>query len=225
MSEGVRDDFKAMTEIYSRLCTYLDLAATNPPPPLHRGAGEQSSPPSAPGGLSATAGTVNISTGAATDFVPPAPPANASAAQGTGVVPPEAAAPGTAAAAASGAGALSTFIAAAPSFSSPPSGLPEAESAAAQAGAGRGAGAGIGGTAEGLAALEEGLLNDLDVSEHVMFLFGVNLVLDYRSSRGLSSLATERTPAACKLCPWPSLLLHVRGKLEAKTQAGRYCVL
>lgn len=167
MSEGVRDDFKAMTEIYSRLCTYLDLAATNPPPPLHcGGTGEQASvpastdqPSAASGGLSAT-GTANIGTGAATDFVPPAPPAeaDASAAQGT-VVPPEAA-PGTASSAASGGGgALSTFIAAAPSFSSPPAGLPEAASAATGGGVGGG-----GGTAEELAALEESLMNDLDVS-------------------------------------------------------------
>lgn len=185
VSEGVRDDFKAMTEIYSRLCTYLDLAATNPPPPLHRGTGGeqasgptstgQSPPPAAPGGLPGTTGTVNISTGAATDFVPPAPAAaaGAAAAQGTGV-PPEAAAPGTSSAA-SGGGALSTFIAAAPSFSSPPAGLPAAESAAAEAGAGGRAGGGGGGTTttvEGLAALEEGLLNDLDVSAHVMFVFG-----------------------------------------------------
>lgn len=166
VSEGVRDDFKAMTEIYSRLCTYLDLAATNPPPPLHRGGqasgptptDQSSSPPAASGGLPATGtGTVNIRTGAATDFVP----AHASAAQGTGI-PPEAA-PGTTPAAANGGGALSTFIAAAPSFSSSSAGLPETGSAAAD-GAGTGEGGG-GGTAEGLATLEERVLNDLEVSE------------------------------------------------------------
>ena len=184
MSEGVRDDFKAMTEIYSRLCTYLDLAATNPPPPLHRGGpgeqasvsapADQSSSPSAASGDPPATGTVNISTGAATDFVPPASAsaaaaAPASAAQGTDT-PPEVA-PGTAPA-----GVLSTFIAAAPSFSSPSASLPAGAGSAAADGAGVSGGsaaAGGGGTAEGLAALEEGLLGDLDVSEHVMFVGGM----------------------------------------------------
>eukprot|EP00752_Nemacystus_decipiens_P009458 g8457.t1 len=170
VSEGVRDDFKAMTEIYSRLCNYLDLAATNPPPPLHRGTGDgasgpistdQSLPPAAPGSVPATDEAVNISTGAATDFAPPPPPPPAAQASAAGV-PPEAAA-GTASAG-SRAGALSTFIAAAPSFSSPPAGLPEAESAAVEAGASgetRGA-------AEGVVALEEGLLNDLDELQEIV---------------------------------------------------------
>lgn len=142
MSEGVRDDFKAMTEIYSRLCTYLDLAATNPPPPLPR--------PSGPPGPSS--GTVSISTGSATDFVPPPAPAPAST--------PSEAAPGEVSAASGGGGALSTFIVAPPSFSSAPAGLP----AAAGAAAGGGGEAGRGSTAGELAELEEGIMNDLDVS-------------------------------------------------------------
>lgn len=166
MSEGVRDDFKTMAEIYSRLCTYLDLAATNPPPPLHRGPGAQvagppstdQSPPVASGGPDET-GTVNISTGATvTDFVPPETPAHASGAQGTGV-PPETA-PGTASPATSGRGALSTYIAAAPSF---PPRLPDASGAAVGTASSGEAGE-AGGAAERLAALEEGLMNDFDVS-------------------------------------------------------------
>lgn len=37
MREGVRDDFKTMTGIYGRLCSYLDRAASNPP---QQGTGE-----------------------------------------------------------------------------------------------------------------------------------------------------------------------------------------
>lgn len=199
MSEGVRDDFKAMTQIYSRLCTYLDLAATNPPPPLRRGSGEQASGPtstrqsSASSGGLPDAGTVSISTGAATDFVPPAPPAaDAASAPGTGV--PHEAAPGTASPAIGG-GALSTFIAAAPSFSTPSTGLPEAAPAAAGAVAGA-ASAGVlggGGGTEELAALEEGLLNDLDVSGRVLstesLFAGLFARLFGRSPQRLWSLA------------------------------------
>lgn len=36
VSEGVRDDFKTMTDIYGRLCSYLDGAASSPSP---RGSG------------------------------------------------------------------------------------------------------------------------------------------------------------------------------------------
>ncbi|CAM9890477.1 unnamed protein product [Ectocarpus sp. 8 AP-2014] len=172
VSEGVRDDFKTMTDIYSRLCAYLDRAASNPAPALpscpHRLAsgedptaeGEGSTAVSGAGGAMTTAGTVGIRSGAPSDFVPPQPPppdtdASASA---TGAVP---------ATAAGGEGALSTFTVAAPSFTSPPVG--QTAAAAAVAGGATSGGVGEGGcTAEELRALEAGVLDDLEELQDIV---------------------------------------------------------
>lgn len=175
VSEGVRDDFKAMTDIYSRLCTYLDLAATNPPPPLPRPSG----PPGPSSGPSSTAGSVSISTGSATDFVPPPAPAPAAT--------PLEAAPGEVPATSGGGGALSTFIAAPPSFSSPPAGSPPA--AAAGTAAGGGVEAGRGSTAGELAELEEGVMNDLDVSFSCLLSSLFHLLLQLINVRLASHVA------------------------------------
>lgn len=185
VSEGVRDDFKTMSDIYGRLCTYLDLAATNPSP-LPRGPREEASratstvsaaseetatrdQPSAFASYAVSAtGAVTISTGTASDFVPPPLPpavdisATLGAAAAAAAVPPDpVVVPGTTTPAtvnSSGEGALSTFIATQhSSSSSPPAALPMASS-------------GVGeecGTAEELKVLEEGVMNDLDVSERL----------------------------------------------------------
>lgn len=100
VSEGVRDDMKVMTEIYGRLCDYLDdlASSTTPaaqPPTARANAGEQ--PQSTPAEVS----------GSTADNVlqPPPPPATAlSGAAGmlsTYVAPP----PATAASAVVGEGA------------------------------------------------------------------------------------------------------------------------
>ncbi|CAM9464550.1 unnamed protein product [Ectocarpus sp. 6 AP-2014] len=173
VSEGIRDDFKTMTDIYSRLCAYLDRAASNPAPALsscpHRLAGgedptaegEGSTAVSGAGGAMTTAGTVGIGSGAPSDFVPPQPPpldtdASASA---TGAVP---------ATAAGGEGALSTFTVAAPSFPSPPVGQTAAAATAAAGGATSGGVREGGCTAEELKALEAGVLDDLEELQDVV---------------------------------------------------------
>ncbi|CAN0285481.1 unnamed protein product, partial [Ectocarpus sp. 13 AM-2016] len=172
VSEGVRDDFKIMTDIYSRLCAYLDRAASNPAPALpscpHRlpdgqeptAEGEENTAVSGAGGATTTAGTVGIGSGAPSDFVPPQPPpaATDASASATGAVP---------ATAAGGEGTLSTFTVAAPSFSSPPVG--ETAATAASAGGASSGGVGEGGcTAEELKALEAGVLDDLEELQDIV---------------------------------------------------------
>lgn len=165
MTEGVRDDFKTMTEIYSRLCAYLDRAASNPAParpPCPHGlpGGQEPSEGTTiggSGGATTTAGTVSIGSGAPSDFVPPQPPppSRDASASSAGDVP---------ATAASGDGVLSTFTVAAPSLSSPPVGPTTVAAAAAAAGGATSGGVGEGGcTAEELKALEAGVLEDLEV--------------------------------------------------------------
>ncbi|CAN0282798.1 unnamed protein product [Pylaiella littoralis] len=163
VSEGVRDDFKAMTDIYGRLCTYLDLAATNPSPALLRSSAPRQEPangatptasgtseenstgdrPSATasGGTSAT-GTVTIGAGIASDFAPPPPPpVDASATPGAAAVPPDpmvvTGAMIPAASSSGEEGALSTFIATPHAYvpSSPPAALPTAGAGAGAAAA------------------------------------------------------------------------------------------
>ncbi|CAN0112565.1 unnamed protein product [Ectocarpus sp. 4 AP-2014] len=172
VNEGVRDDFKTMTNIYSRLCAYLDRAASNPAPALpscpHRLAvgqeptaeGEENTAVSGAGGATATAGTVGIGSGAPSDFVPPQPPpaATDASASATGAVP---------ATAAGGERALSTFTVAAPSFSSPPVG--QTAAAAAAVGGATSGGVWEGGcTAEELKALEAGVLDDLEELQDIV---------------------------------------------------------
>ncbi|CAN0294787.1 unnamed protein product, partial [Ectocarpus sp. 12 AP-2014] len=172
VNEGVRDDFKTMTDIYSRLCAYLDRAASNPAPALpscpHRLAGGQeptaegveNTAVSGAGGAITTTGAVGIGSGAPSDFVPPQPPpaATDASASATGAVP---------ATAAGGEGALSTFTVAAPSFSSPPVG--QTAAAAAAAGGATSGGVGEGGcTAEELKALEAGVLDDLEELQDIV---------------------------------------------------------
>ncbi|CAN0023540.1 unnamed protein product [Ectocarpus fasciculatus] len=164
VSEGVRDDFKTMTDIYSRLCTYLDRAASNPAParppcpPRLAGGPEptEGTTISGAGGATTTVETVSIASGAPSDFVPPQPPppATGASASATGAVP------------ATAAGALSTFTVAAPSFSSPPPVGPTAVAATAAATSG---GVGEGGcTAEELKALEAGVLDDLEELQDIV---------------------------------------------------------
>ncbi|CAB1110202.1 unnamed protein product [Ectocarpus sp. CCAP 1310/34] len=172
VNEGVRDDFKTMTDIYSRLCAYLDRAASNPAPALpscaHQLAGGQeltaegegNTAVSGAGGATTTAGTVGIGPRPPSDFVPPQPPpatTNASA-SATGAVP---------ATAAGGEGALSTFTVVAPSFSSPSVGQ-TADAAAAAGGATSGRVGEGGCTAEELKAMEAGVLDDLEELQDIV---------------------------------------------------------
>lgn len=210
-----------MTDIYGRLCTYLDLAAINPSSPLPRpiglpeeetigvtsaasGEGEETASsgdqPSA-GGVPAT-GTVTIGAGSVSDFVPPPPlppaadtsaPLGAAATAAAAVPPDPVVALGTtnpAAVRGSGGDALSTFIAAPRSSSSSSS-----PAASPTAGAGAGSGSGVAAaaasgrvgegccTAEELKALEEGVMDDLDVSDPVTLnIYGRQFTLSPRAA-------------------------------------------
>lgn len=156
VKEGVRDDFKAMTGIYSRLCTYLDRAATNPSPPLPGRGVPQSSEDATSTAQAPPAGGVSIATGVASDFVPPPPPPPPP----TPVVPAALPAAETDAVLST---ALSTFTAPPPSFPSPAEELTAAMPAVAAPAAGVAAGDDREGTVEEVKVLEEGVMNDLEV--------------------------------------------------------------
>ena len=92
MAEGVRDDFKVMTGIYSRLCAYLDhvatapvptptaatAAVTNPSPPIG-GVAPAGSPTPEPTLAPPAAAGARESAALSTFVAPPAPPSAAAA--------------------------------------------------------------------------------------------------------------------------------------------------